>query len=59
MTLPPLTDARIAEIIALAEAEQAQDMGPSQRGECCDCCGRMFLPSKGVPTTCPKCLEEL
>lgn len=59
MTLPPLSDARIAEIIAEVEAMQAQAIGPSQRGACCDCCGRVFPKPYGVPTTCPKCLEEL
>ena len=58
MTRTPLSEARIDEIVREVEARQAQEIGPSQRGDCCDCCGRMFLPSKGVPTTCQKCLEE-
>lgn len=55
----PLSDRRIAEIIDEVEALQAQALGPSQTGACCDCCGRVFIPPKGVPTTCQKCLEEL
>jgi hypothetical protein len=57
--LKPLSDQRINEIIAEVAAEQAATISPSQRGECCTCCGRMFPEPTGYPTECRKCQEML
>ena len=58
MTRTPLSARASMRSCARWKPDRLQEIGPSQRGDCCDCCGRMFLPSKGVPTTCQKCLEE-
>jgi hypothetical protein len=55
--LKPLSDQRIEEIIAEVAAEQAVALNPSQRGECCSCCGRMFPEPTGSPTECQQCQE--
>lgn len=53
--IKPLSDERIAEIIAEAEAAQQQ---VERRNDHCSCCGKMLDRNYDVPTECPRCVEE-